>query len=44
MPALVLGHREVLAALPAEACAQAMSAVLTEHVTLTRSDLIKFGG
>jgi ornithine cyclodeaminase/alanine dehydrogenase-like protein (mu-crystallin family) len=31
MRALVLGHREVLAALPAEACAQAMTNVLTEH-------------
>ena len=31
MRALVLGHREVLAALPLEACAQAMTKVLTEH-------------
>jgi len=31
MRALVLGHREVLAALPLQACAQAMTAVLTEH-------------
>jgi ornithine cyclodeaminase/alanine dehydrogenase-like protein (mu-crystallin family) len=31
MRALILGHREVLAALPLEACAQAMAAVLTER-------------
>ena len=31
MRALVLGHREVLAALPLEACAHAMGAVLTQH-------------
>ena len=31
MRALVLGHREVLAALPLEACAQAIAKVLTEH-------------
>jgi ornithine cyclodeaminase/alanine dehydrogenase-like protein (mu-crystallin family) len=31
MRALVLGHREVLAALPLQACAQAMTTVLTEH-------------
>ena len=31
MRALVLGHREVLAALPLQACAQAMTKVLTEH-------------
>jgi len=31
MRVLVLGHREVLAALPLEACAQAMTKVLTEH-------------
>jgi ornithine cyclodeaminase len=31
MRALVLGHRDVLAALPLEACAQAMTKVLTEH-------------
>ncbi|MGH3256916.1 MAG: ornithine cyclodeaminase family protein [Streptosporangiaceae bacterium] len=31
MRVLVLGHREVLAALPLAACAHAMGAVLTEH-------------
>jgi ornithine cyclodeaminase/alanine dehydrogenase-like protein (mu-crystallin family) len=31
MRVLILGHREVLAALPLEACARAMGAVLTEH-------------
>jgi len=31
MRLLVLGHRDVLAALPPEACAEAMAAVLTEH-------------
>ena len=31
MRALVLGHREVLAALPLQACAQAMTTVLTAH-------------
>jgi ornithine cyclodeaminase/alanine dehydrogenase-like protein (mu-crystallin family) len=31
MGALILGHREVLAALPLGACAQAMAAVLTER-------------
>jgi ornithine cyclodeaminase/alanine dehydrogenase-like protein (mu-crystallin family) len=31
MRVLILGHREVLAALPLEACARAMAAVLTEH-------------
>jgi ornithine cyclodeaminase/alanine dehydrogenase-like protein (mu-crystallin family) len=31
MRVLILGHRDVLVALPLEACAQAMATVLTEH-------------